>query len=162
MDFKNSYNNYQLLQGASAGLYGVSAMANLLNAGINYKLLSTQNQRLGLQADNIELQAEQEINSMKEQFNQAIANYQYSAVKRGIKSISGSVQENIEMSSKNLAEDNYMMRQNAKHQAESVRDQQRINQSMLKAQKYQSRFNTGLNLMTDLVSKGASMMAGGM
>ena len=79
------------------------------------------------------MQAEREINQLQEDFNNAIGDLQYNAAARGIKTSSGSVQNNLELSAKNLGEDIATIRKNANNQAKLLRNQQKLNNKTAKA-----------------------------
>ena len=110
--FSNSLNNK-----GSLLKYGINQTALTLNTLINkqqnrlnYKLLNTQNKFLSLQIKDIENQALEQMNNVRDNFISAIGNLQYQAVRSGIKSNSGNIKNNIELSSKNLSEDENILK----------------------------------------------------
>lgn len=111
-------------------LYGASAIAGIANSLVDYNLFKTQNSFNKVQANQIELQAQQQINQLREQFNNQIGNTQYKTATRGIK-----VKENraMELSAKNLGEDIHTLKTNAKMKADNLRTQARINNKMAKS-----------------------------
>lgn len=128
------------------GIYGASTLASVVGASVNYNMIKTQNASLGVRANQVELQAEQEINSAREQFTNSMSQLQYNAVQRGIKSSSGSVQQNLELSSRNFGEDVRITKQNAEMQAQSLRGQQKVNNKVAKAQLWGKVGNSFLSL----------------
>lgn len=143
-------NNNSLLDGNNKNaIYGAAALSQILGANVNYKLLKSQNATLGIQADQVELSAMEQINQMREQFNENIGKVQYNAVQRGIKTSSGSIQDNLELSSKNLSEDIQTIQKNAKRQANALRGQQAVNNKIAKSSMWgnisQSLFTLALN-----------------
>lgn len=131
-------------------LYGASALSSMIGGAINYSMFNTQNKFLGLQAEEIELQAMQEINQAREQFNNNIGQLQYGGAVRGIKQSSGSLQSNIEKSAKAFGEDAKTITNNARNKARSLRAQQKINKysnsANLLGSVGSSLLNLGLNL----------------
>ena len=115
-------------------------------------MFNTQNKFLGLQAEEIELQAMQEINQAREQFNNNIGQLQYGGAVRGIKQSSGSLQNNIEKSAKNFGEDAKTITNNARNQARSLRGQQKIN-------KYSNRANLLSGIGGSLLNLGTNLYA---
>ena len=133
-------------------LYGASALSSMIGGAINYSMFNTQNKFLGLQAEEIELQAMQEINQAREQFNNNIGQLQYGGAVRGIKQSSGSLQNNIEKSAKNFGEDAKTITNNARNQARSLRGQQKIN-------KYSNRANLLSGIGGSLLNLGTNLYA---
>ena len=133
-------------------LYGASALSSMIGGAINYSMFNTQNKFLGLQAEEIELQAMQEINQAREQFNNNIGQLQYGGAVRGIKQSSGSLQSNIEKSAKNFGEDAKTITNNARNQARSLRGQQKIN-------KYSNRANLLSGVGSSLLNLGTNLYA---
>lgn len=117
-------------EGQGTLLYGASAIAGIANSLVDYNLFKTQNSFNKVQANQIELQAQQQINQLREQFNNQIGNTQYKTATRGIK-----VKENraMELSAKNLGEDIHTLKTNAKMKADNLRTQARINNKMAKS-----------------------------
>lgn len=146
-------------------MYGASTLSSMMGAGVNYNLMKVQNANLGIQANQIELNAIEQVNSMREQFNQAISQVQFNAVQRGIKSTSGSVQQNIEMSAKNFGNDAKTINNNAKMQANALRGQQAVNNKIAKANMFNQMGSSLLNFSSGLyanqqTSKTANSLLG--
>lgn len=108
----------------TAGLYGgASAFAEMANAQLNYSALKAEYSQLNVQASNIELQAKQQANILREQFLNSVGTYQFGAAARNVSVGSGSVQQNIMRSSENLGRDVQRVQQNANMQASALRTQ---------------------------------------
>jgi hypothetical protein len=117
---------FTLLDERQRYLYGASAIANSIGSVINFGLLNSQSRASALQAGQVELTAQQNINQMREQFLENVSKLQYGATRRGIKISSGSVQANVEMSAKNLGEDVQTVQRNASEKARALKAQTRI------------------------------------
>lgn len=135
MTYNNKSNNNLLdflksNEGQGTLLHGASAIASIANSLVDYNLFKTQNSFNKVQANQIELQAQQQINQLREQFNNQIGNTQYKTATRGIK-----VKENraMELSAKNLGEDIHTLKTNTKMKADNLRTQARINNKMAKS-----------------------------
>ena len=102
--------------------YGASFLADIGNSIIDYNVLKTENSFNEIQASQIELQALQQVNQMREQFNNQIGNYQYNTAMRGLK-YGG---DGLEKSAKNFGEDMSTINTNAKFKANALRTQTRI------------------------------------
>ncbi len=110
----------QLYQGV-AWQYGASAFAEAMGSAINYSSLKADASSARIQAENIELQAQQRANMLREKYNNAVGNVYFSAASRGGKVSSGSVRANLEQSAKNLGEDIASQEKNAKSRADAER-----------------------------------------
>lgn len=131
-------------------MYGASALSSMIGGAINYSMFNTENKFLGLQAQQIELQAMQQINQAREQFNNNIGQLQYGGAVRGIKQSSGSLQNNIEQSAKAFGEDVNTITNNARNQANTLRSQQKIN-------KYTNRANLFSNIGGSLLNLSGNL-----
>lgn len=108
----------------TAGIYGgASAFAEMANAQLNYSALKTEYAQLNVQASNIELQAKQQANILREQFLNSVGTYQFGAARRNISVGSGSVQQNLMRSSENLGRDVQRVSENASMKAKALRSQ---------------------------------------
>lgn len=136
--------NYKMAAGYSAA----GAFADIIGAQLNYSALKTEYGQLKLQANNIELQAKQQANILREQFISAVGAYQWGAARRGVSVNSGSVQQNIMSSSENLGRDTQRIQQNANMQASALRMQAQI-------MKNRATLNRNLSLV-----KGATSLMG--
>lgn len=126
------------LLNTSSFMYGASALASIVGAGINYNLMKIQNNNLAIQANQIELQAQQELNQYREQFNSNLAQIQYNSTLRGIKQSSGVIQNSIMKLSEDVGDDFNIIRNNATLQANALRSQQSINKRTNRANLYGS------------------------
>lgn len=145
---------YNLISAASdnykmSGITGFgSAFAEMAGSYLNYSALRTEAMQLGVQASNIELQAQQQANMLREQFISNVGTYQYGAARRGISVGSGSVRSNVESSAMNMGEDIRRAGKNAQMKASALRSQERIMKGRAKAQ------------LISGIASGVSSMAG--
>lgn len=114
--------NYKL----SAMSGGAGAFAQIASAGMNYQALKTNATALKIQANDIELQAKQRANILREQFIGAIGTYQFSAAQRGVSVGSGSVRQNIESSAISMGKDIQNAEKVAQMQASALRTQAKV------------------------------------
>ena len=91
------------------------------------------------------MQKDNDIKELRKAFNEAVGNLQYQAVRSGIKSTSGTIQNNIEQSAKNLGEDDYKLNKQAKQQADNLIFQQKYNSLMNRSNYKLNRFSNYLN-----------------
>lgn len=110
-----------------------SSFADVANSYINYKALNVQAGTYKLQANAIELQAQQQANNLRQQFIGAVGNANYNAAARGVKVSSQNLQQNIERSAGDLDEDVRKMKKNAGMQADNLRTQAKITKRNAKA-----------------------------
>lgn len=123
--WEKTYNFFKDETNQAKMSYGASAMASVANSVLDYNMLKTQNAYDRVQASQIELQAQQQMNQLREQFNNSVGNYQYNASVRGVKA--GGLNSTFEMSAKNFGEDMNIINTNAKFKADALRVQARIN-----------------------------------
>lgn len=114
--------NYKL----SAMSGGAGAFAQIASAGMNYQALKTNATALKIQANDIELQAKQRANILREQFIGAIGSYQFGAAQRGVSVGSGSVRQNIESSAISMGKDIQNAEKVAQMQANALRTQAKV------------------------------------
>ena len=112
-----------------------STFSNLAGSLIDYSALRTDAANLYVSAGQVELQAKQRANQLREQFIQSAGAYMMGAANRGISVQSGSVQANLERSSENLGKDIQTMEKNAALQARAYITQAKIAETKAKAQK---------------------------
>ena len=105
---------------------GASAFAQMASAGMNYQALKTNAAALKIQANDIELQAKQRANFLREQFIGAIGSYQLGAAQRGVSVGSGSVRQNIESSAISVGKDIQRAEKVAQMQASALRAQAKV------------------------------------
>ena len=108
--------------------YGAALLADIGNSYIDYSLFDVENDNLKLQASQIELQAQQEINQLREQFNNSIGNYQSNTAAKGLK-YGG---DGLEISAKNLGEDINTLETNAAFKTNALKTQYGINKNLNK------------------------------
>ena len=109
------------LYGQSAQQSAAGAFAQAMGGMINYESLRVDAYSAKVQANNIELQAKERANMLRERYNNAVGNTMFGATMRGGRVTSGSVRGNIESSAKNLGEDIRKTDLNASMAASSMR-----------------------------------------
>lgn len=114
---------------------GASAFAQLMGGMMDYRALRTNAKALQVQANDIELQAKQRANYLREQFISSIGSYQFSAANRGVSVGSGSVQQNIESSAMGVGKDIQKAQKVAQMQASALRTQAKVSKIQAKAAK---------------------------
>lgn len=118
-----------------AGLQSLaSGFAQVAGGAVNYNALRTDAYGLGVQADSVELQAEQQANLLREQFIGAMGNALYGSTRRGVRASSNFVSDNIARSSEDLGKDIALNQKNARMQADALRSQAKIMKRRGKAQ----------------------------
>lgn len=113
--------------GAQTMASGFASMANayinygaLRTAAGNYKIQATDK---FIEADQVELQAQEQANSLRKEFIGAIGNATYNAAARGVKVSSANLQQNIERSAGEMDEDIRKTKKSAGMQADTLRMQ---------------------------------------
>lgn len=140
----------------SAGSNLASSFAQIAGSALNYSALKTDAYQLEVQAGDVELQAKQRANALREQFISAVGSYQWGAARRGISVQSGSVRSDVEQSAINLGKDIQMSAENASMQAQALRTQAKIMKDRAKAQ----QFNTIMSGITSAASAVGSFAVG--
>jgi hypothetical protein len=100
---------------------GMTSASELFVGALNANILQGNFESLQSTADEIELQAEQRTNILREKYNASVGDYKYTAVARGFDPESGSARQNVERSSMALGEDIQMTGDTAKRQADAKR-----------------------------------------
>ena len=118
----------------SAKAGGAKAFAQMAGGYMDYRALQTNAYALKVQANDIELQAKQRANYLREQFIGSIGSYQFSAANRGVSVGSGSVQQNIESSAIGLGKDMQKAQKVAQMQASALRTQSKLAKMQAKTQ----------------------------
>lgn len=136
-DIMNEYltkaGKYQKSQGA---LTMAGGFANLAGSIIDYSALKGELTNYKIQANQVELQAKQRANQLREQFLGAVGQYTYGASARGISVKSGSVRQNIESSAMSLGKDIQRQEENARMKATVLRGQAKVLKHRGKSQMY--------------------------
>jgi len=101
--------------------YGASALATLFQPDINYDKLVGNAKQAEQQADNIEAQAMEQADLMRQQLNEYLGDAVYTSARRGVKVNEGSAKDHVELSSKAMGEDESTMFKNADKKAEEYR-----------------------------------------
>lgn len=112
---------------------GASAFAQMAGSYLDYSALQTNAYALKAQASNIELQAQQRANMLREQFISSIGSYQFGAAQRGVSVGSGSVVQNIESSAGDLGKDIQKEKKVAQMRANALRGQAKIQKMQAKS-----------------------------
>ena len=145
--FDVSKNNYYIA-GAQKMAGG---FAQIVGSSINYSLLKTDLKQLETSAQNIELQAQERANQLRQQFISSIGSYQFGAAQRGVSVGSGSVLSNLESSAMNVGLDVQKAKKNASLQASALRTQAKIAKS-------RGKFQHTQNVIGGLSSIGSGAM----
>ena len=126
-DIMNEYltkaGKYQKGQGA---LTMAGGFASAVGSIIDYSALKGELTNYKIQANQVELQAKQRANQLREQFLGAVGQYTYGASARGISVKSGSVRQNIESSAMSLGKDIQRQEENARMKASVLRGQAKV------------------------------------
>lgn len=115
-----TYNNLGLATGLA------SSFADVAGSFVDYSTLIGNAADYYIQAGNVELQAKERANMLRQQYISAAGNYIQNAAMRGINVNSGSVRSNLESSAINMGQDIQTMNKNAKMQAKALRSQAKI------------------------------------
>jgi hypothetical protein len=138
--------------------------AQIVGSSINYSLLKTDLKQLETSAQNIELQAQERANILRQQFISSIGNYQFGAAQRGVSVGSGSVLSNLESSAMNVGQDVQKAKKSADLQASALRSQARILKSRGKFQHTQNVIgglsNIGSGIMSMYTGSGVKSTGG--
>jgi hypothetical protein len=108
--------------------------ANIMGSFIDYSALKRDLRNTYLEADNIQLQAKQQANQIRQQYLQAAGNYQYAAARRGIDVNSASVRSNLEGSAEAMGKDIQRLEENAYVKSQALRTQAKIAKQYGKAE----------------------------
>lgn len=145
----------------SAGSKTASGFASAIGSMIDYQALKGELSNYRIQADQIELQAKQRANQLREQFLGAVGSYTANASQRGISVASGSVRQNIESSAMSLARDIQRQDRNARMQAQTLRQQAKVYQKQGKAKMYGTLAKSALKIDEGVEQAGVSAILGG-
>lgn len=136
-EIMNFYLNKAVKYGKREGASTMaSGFADAVGSIIDYSALKGELSNYRIQADQIELQAKQRANQLREQFLGAVGSYTAGASRRGISVSSGSVRQNIESSAISLGKDIQRQQENARMKAQSLRQQAKIDKHRGKSQMY--------------------------
>lgn len=112
------------------------SFADAVGSVIDYSALKGELTNYKIQANQVELQAKQRANQLREQFLGAVGQYTYGASARGISVKSGSVRQNIESSAMSLGKDIQRQEENARMKANVLRSQAKVLKHKGKSQMY--------------------------
>lgn len=138
-----------------------SGFAGIANAMINYSALKVEAGNMNLQANSIELQAQEAANNLRRQFIGAVGSATYNAAIRGVKVSSANLQQNIERSSGEMDEDIRKSKKNASMKAANLRTQAKIMKRTAKAQRFSGILGGISDIMGGVASYGAGSDIGG-
>ena len=110
---------YQTLLGGTSKLIG--GIKDFTAPDIDYDILNLKAGQKENQALQLEVQATQIANRLREQFSESVGGYQYGAARRGVKVGEGSAMANIEQSAKALGKDVNQLDTNAKRMSGTLR-----------------------------------------
>ena len=108
--------------------------ANIMGSFIDYSALKRDLRNTYLEADNIQLQAKQQANQIRQQYLQAAGNYQYTSARRGIDVNRASVRSNLEGSAEAMGKDIQRLEENAYVKSQALRTQAKIAKQYGKAE----------------------------
>ena len=131
--YLNDANKYKKEQ---AMLTMAGGFANAVGSVIDYSALKGELSNYRIQANQVELQAKQRANQLREQFLGAVGQYTYGASARGISVKSGSVRQNIESSAMSLGKDIQRQEENARMKAMVLRGQAKVLKHQGKSQMF--------------------------
>lgn len=148
-----------------------SGFADIANSFINYNALKIDAGNMNLQAGDkfiqanaVELQAQEAANNLRRQFIGAVGNATYNAAARGVKVTSANLQDDIQRSAGELDEDIRKKKKNAAMKASNLRAEGMRLNSMAKITKRTAkaqRFSGILGGMSNIMSGVAGYAAGG-
>lgn len=121
-------------QKQTAVLGGIGSVASIGSMAINYDMLKTENLFKENQAKQIEIQAQEQANMLRENFNVMLGQEAVQTARRGITQSSGSVRAGKELSAKNVGEDITKMKDTAKAKSGKIRAEASIAKRAGKAQ----------------------------
>lgn len=133
--------------------YGASAFSEIIGGSLNYRMLTGNAGNYSVEANNVELQALQRANQLRQQFSSAVGSYLFNAANRGISTSSGSVRSNIENSAMNLGYDLAIQQKNAQMRADALRTQAKI-------AKKEAKYNLIGNAISAIGSLGEAAYSG--
>lgn len=125
-------------QKQTAMLGGMGSIASIGSMAINYDMLKTENLFKENQAKQIEIQAQEQANMLRENFNVMLGQEAVQTARRGITQSSGSVRAGKELSAKNIGEDISSMKKTAKAKSDKIRAEASISKRSGKAQMFSS------------------------
>lgn len=120
------------MRSLSALSYGASTFAKLSSQKVDFTKLKIDAGYKRMTADAIELQALENANILREQFNQGVGSLIASGANRGIAVGSGVIQENIEKSAQALGKDIQKESEKAKLKAGTLRKEAKLEEDLAK------------------------------
>ena len=100
---------------------GASAFSTLMGGYINYATLNTDAYASEVEANQVELNAKEKANALRERYLSSAGNMLFASTMRGGRSSSGSIQKNLEMSAKALNEDTANVERTGQAKAKAMR-----------------------------------------
>lgn len=114
----------------------------------------------GLASQNVEIQATQMANKLRQSYIESAGNYLYNAARRGIDVNSGSVRSNLQRTAEDLGKDVQEINRNAEIEKKNLEMQAIAQQATKKIKKAQGKVNLLMNL-GDIGFSAMEMMASG-
>lgn len=139
----------KLLYEGSVAQSNASAFAQIANGLVNYSIFKSNKALANTEASQIELNAQERANALREQFNSAVGDILTSVASRGGKVSSGNTRSNIENSSIDLGKDIQKLSTNANTKA---------NLKRMEASAYGRQAN--LSLLTGIIKAGGAVQKG--
>lgn len=159
-----AYNN------ASYAMNMASIFTKGMGAVLDYSALKADLKNYDLQVKgtelgmmNVELQATQMANKLRQQYIEQAGNYAYNAARRGVAVSSGSVQSGLRRSAEETGKDIQKIQREAEIEKKNLQMQKYALQAQKKIQKHQSRAKLameGLDLAANLATSYATKNAG--
>lgn len=116
----------------------------------------------GLASQNVEVQATQMANKLRQSYIESAGNYVYNAARRGIDVNSGSVRSNLNRTSEELGKNVQEINRNADIEKKNLQMQAIAQQATKKIKKAQGKVNMLMNLADIGFSGAEKIMSGGM
>lgn len=152
---------------ASFGSGMASLFAKGMGAVLDYSALKTDLKNYNLQIKgtelgmmNVELQATEMANKLRQQYIEQAGNYAYNAARRGVAVSSGSVQSGLRRDAEDLGTNVQKINREAEIEKKNLQMQKVALQAEKKIKKHQARSELTMNLM-ELAASGAMAGQGG-
>jgi len=143
----------------SSAAYLYKASLDYNAPDVDYDILQLKARDKELQAEELRVQVEQDANNLREQFNQAVGDYQYNTARRGVKVGEGSAAKNVEESAINVGKDVRTARDTAENQAGMLeQDANRIRKAA-DAAKDMNKSKREAEMWGDIANAGNALMS---
>lgn len=118
--------NEQLMGNLAGASYGASALSRVFSPNIDYGVLKGQASQKKVQADQLQLNAIEIANDIRESFNESVGNFLFSASQRGVSVQGGGVQQTIERSAGKMGKDVAKLKKQTDLKAGALRSEAKI------------------------------------